>query len=55
MPVKRPKTAVVQVRLDPEEKALAEAAAEAEGRSLANYIRRLITADVAKRGIKLPK
>jgi uncharacterized protein (DUF1778 family) len=53
--MKRPKTAVVQVRLDPEEKTLAQAAADADGRSLANYIRRLIAADVAKRGIKLPK
>jgi uncharacterized protein (DUF1778 family) len=53
--VKQPKTAVVQVRLDPQEKALAKAAAEAEGRSLANYIRRLIAADVVKRGLKLSK
>jgi uncharacterized protein (DUF1778 family) len=50
--MKRPKTAVVQVRLDPEEKELAQAAADSEGRSLANYIRRLIAADVAKRGLK---
>ena len=53
--MKQPKTAVVQVRLDPQEKALAQAAAEAEGRSLANYIRRLIAADVAKRGLKQSK
>ena len=50
-----PKTAILQIRLTEDEKRLAELAAEQDDRSLTNYVLRLIKADVAKRGIKLPK
>jgi len=49
-----PKTAILQVRLTEDEKRLAELAAAQEDRSLTNYVVRLIKADAARRGIKLP-
>jgi predicted HicB family RNase H-like nuclease len=52
---KRPKKTFIQVRADPAMKALAVAAAAADGRSLTNYVIALIKADAAKRGIKVPK
>jgi uncharacterized protein (DUF1778 family) len=50
-----PKTAILQIRLTEDEKRLAELAAEQDERSLTSYVLRLIKADAARRGIKLPK
>ena len=50
-----PKTAILQIRLTEDEKRLAELAAEQDDRSLTNYVLRLIKADVARRGIRLPQ
>jgi uncharacterized protein (DUF1778 family) len=47
----RRKTMVLQVRVTEREKAIAEAAAQAEGRTVSNYILRLIMLDAANRGL----
>jgi predicted HicB family RNase H-like nuclease len=44
------KTATIMLRVRPSLKAKAEAAAEAEGRSLTNYIERLIETAAGQRG-----
>lgn len=41
---KEPKTAVLNVRIKPSVKAMVERLADADGRSLANYVERLIQA-----------
>jgi predicted HicB family RNase H-like nuclease len=52
--VKEAKTAVLSVRIKPSVKAMVERQAEADGRSLANYVERLIEAaeEVAQKGKK---
>jgi predicted HicB family RNase H-like nuclease len=51
-PAKESKTAVLNVRIKPSVKAMIERLADADGRSLANYIERLIEAaeEAAQRG-----
>lgn len=48
MPEKRVKTAQINWRVDPKLKAVAEALAKEEGRTLTNWIEKLIT-DVARK------
>lgn len=49
---KAEKTENINIRVSAELKALAEAAAEDDGRSLTSYIAALIRADASRRGIK---
>ena len=49
------KAETITMRVSSELKSLAEAAAEADSRSLTNYIEALIRADAARKGIKPQK
>jgi predicted HicB family RNase H-like nuclease len=46
-----PKTAAISVRVEVEIKAAAEKAAEADGRTLANWVERVLVQELRKQGL----